>query len=202
MPLRLLKEKLMLYFHICSLPASSIAHQVLLQQELLHLPSLRDEVKHFLQRYEVTDVKSFSKAKWKVFVRDKIHQMGREYLLEGMRKYKKVDLLELSLKEYQLKEYFSSMTLEFSRLTFRRRSLTMNTCRMHYRNTQRFISDAFACFSCKSASPGPPKIDQLSHWVSCPRYSQFHISDSVIKSDVELCEIYKQVINYRRENEE
>ena len=150
----------------------------------------------------MTDVKSFSKAKWKVFVRDKIHQMGREYLLEGMRKYKKVDLLELSLEEYQLKEYFSSMTLEFSRLTFRRRSLTMNTCRMHYRNTQRFISDAFACFSCKSASLGPPKIDQLSHWVSCPRYSQFHKSDSVIKSDVELCEIYKQVINYRRENEE
>ena len=202
MPLRLLKEKLLLYFHICSLPASSIAHQVLLQQELLHLPSLRDEVKEFLHRYEVADVTSFTKAKWKVFVKDKIHEMGREYLLEGMRRYKKVDTLELSLEEYQMKDYFLTMTLEFSRLTFRSRSLTMNTCRMHYRNSQRNISDAFVCFSCKSSKPGHPKIDQLSHWVICPRYSQFHNSLSVIKSDVELCELYKKVINYSRENEE
>ena len=82
MHFRILKEKLLLYHHLFTLPQSSLAHQVLLQQELLHLPSLKDEVKGFLQKYEVSDLSIFSKQKWKVFVRVKIRELASEYLLE------------------------------------------------------------------------------------------------------------------------
>merc|ERR1711954_342884 len=89
--LRLLKEKLLLYHHISTLPEDALARQILETQEQLNFPSLRNEIIHFLSRYEVHDVKSYSKEKWKAFVRDKINHMNREYLETEMYKYKKID---------------------------------------------------------------------------------------------------------------
>ena len=54
-PLRILKEKLILYHHISCLPENSVSNQVLLIQERMSLPSLRDEVCEFLSKHEVID---------------------------------------------------------------------------------------------------------------------------------------------------
>ena len=195
MHLRILKEKLLLYHHIMILPTSSLAHQVLLQQESLHLPSLKDEVKMFLQKHDVYDLSLFSKQSWKVFVRVKIRELAREYLLEEMKQYKKVDVSSLCLEEFQMKEYFKTMNLSSSRINFRRRSLTMTSCRMSYRNEQRNISEAFVCIGCRS------KIDQLSHWTVCPSYLQFLPKKATELNDTELCHFYEKIINHRRDHE-
>ena len=89
MPMRILKEKLILYHHISCLPANSPALQILSIQERLHLPSLRDEIQSFLRKYEVVDVRQYSKEGWRRFVRSKVILLNREYIIEESKKYKK-----------------------------------------------------------------------------------------------------------------
>ena len=128
-PLRLLKEKLLLYHHVSTLPEESLARRILETQEELHFPSLRNEVVNFLTKYETHDVKSFSKEKWRDYVRVKIIEMDREALEKEMYKYKKIDATSLSLEEYGIKSYFKELSLEDSRIKFRERSSTMTSCR-------------------------------------------------------------------------
>ena len=73
-PLRILKEKLILYHHISCLPANSLSLKILQTQERMNWPSLRDEVKTFLNEFEVIDVNKFTKRGWKSFVSAKILQ--------------------------------------------------------------------------------------------------------------------------------
>ena len=63
MPMRILKEKVLLYHHISCLQKNSLAHQMMMVQEDLNFPSLRDEVKSFLYKFEITDVTQFSKKR-------------------------------------------------------------------------------------------------------------------------------------------
>merc|ERR1711935_536623 len=100
MPLLILKEKLLLYHHICSLPVHCTAHQVLLIQERLSFPSLRDEVEEFLRKFEIIDVRKFSKQSWKVFVREKILNMNREYIIDTSKKYKKLDYVSMGCEDF------------------------------------------------------------------------------------------------------
>ena len=101
--MRILKEKLMLYHHISNLSEESLAYKILNIQEQMNLPSLRNEVKMFLSKYNVIDVKSFNKLKWKTFVLEKIKELNREFLLEEMKKYKKLDIVDLSLEDLDSK---------------------------------------------------------------------------------------------------
>ena len=119
-------------------------------------------------------------------------------LLEEMQRYKKVDVLSLSLEDFEMKTYFKSMNIESSRIFFRHRSQTMTSCRTHYRSDERNISEVFNCFSCQSQ--GKSSIDQLSHWVSSDCYSHLKTEELSGSSDEALCEFYRKVIQFRREN--
>ena len=118
-PLRLLKEKLLLYHHISTLPEDTLARKILDIQEKLNFPSLRNEVINFLSRYEIHDVKIFSKEKWRAFVRNKINDMNREYLETEMHRYKKIDAIAMSLEDYGIKSYFTELSLEDLRIKLR-----------------------------------------------------------------------------------
>ena len=69
----------------------------------MYFPSLSNEVKNFLAKYKIIDVKLFSKLKWKAFVLEKIKELNREILLEEMKQYKEIDVVELSLEDFGLK---------------------------------------------------------------------------------------------------
>ena len=56
MPMRIWKEKLILYHHIACLPETAVAHQMMKVQEDLHFPSLRDDLEGFLAKFEVHNV--------------------------------------------------------------------------------------------------------------------------------------------------
>ena len=103
MPLRVLKEKLLLYHHISTLPETSLANQIMKTQERLCLPSLRKEILWFLAKYGIHDVKLYSKDKWKIFVKNSIRELNRNQLLESIKSYKKLDYLELALEDFERK---------------------------------------------------------------------------------------------------
>ena len=81
-PLRILKEKLLLYHHMSCLPDSALAKKIMMTQERLNYPSLKNEISHFLSKYEVVNIDSFWKATWRNLVRKKITEINRNYLIE------------------------------------------------------------------------------------------------------------------------
>ena len=88
-PLQILKEKLMLYYHICNLPKTALSFQVLKEQQRLKLPSVFDEIQPFLSKYGVSDITGFSKKDWSLFVKQKIDLENRNHILELSKNYKK-----------------------------------------------------------------------------------------------------------------
>ena len=72
MPMRILKEKVNLYFHISNLPEKAYAKRILKIQESYNWPSLRDEVRSFFNEFEIHDLKKFSKSQFKKLVSEKI----------------------------------------------------------------------------------------------------------------------------------
>ena len=104
MPLRILKEKLLLYHHISCLPKNSLAHMMMKTQEKLEFPSLRNEVHGFLAKFGIPDVTRFSKVGWKRFVKNSIHELNRIQLLDDIKQYKKLDFSELVSEEYKVKD--------------------------------------------------------------------------------------------------
>ena len=138
-PLRILKEKLLLYHHMSCLPDSALAKKIMMTQERLNYPSLKNEISHFLSKYEVVNVNSFSKATWRNLVRKKITEMNRNYLIEWSRSYKKLDYLSLANEEFGLKEYFTILGLDQARLKFRERAKCIKTCKVHFPSDWRNI---------------------------------------------------------------
>ena len=113
MPTRILREKLLLYHHLQCLSETSVAHQMLMIQEDLHLPSLRGEIEGFLCKFGISDVRMFSKEGWKKFVKESCIELSRTQILSDIRTYKKLDYLELALEEFKMKDYFHELNLEF-----------------------------------------------------------------------------------------
>ena len=190
MPLKILKEKLLLYWHIHNLPSSSVAHQAITIQERLNFPSLRDEIVHFLNKYEVVDVTQFSKESWKVFVNKNITDMNRNYILEHSKKYKKIDYYSMGCEEFGLKDYFLNLSLADGRLKFRERCKTMSTCKTDYPSDINNIRSLFSCQHCD-------EIDSVRlHWKYCIAYSHLRENRN-LNSDVDLCAYYRDIINMR-----
>ena len=88
----------------------------------MSFPSLYDDVKQFLFKYEIIDVNSYSKLNWKRLVADKTDMENRQYLIDWSRKYKKLDILSLECENFKFKDYFNKLNLAESRLKFRLRS--------------------------------------------------------------------------------
>ena len=190
--LRILKEKLTLYHHITCLPDSAVAHQVLLLEECLQLPSLLDEVAHFLNRYELSDVGKYSKREWKALVRNALNSENREFLIRKAQNYKKIDYLSMAAEEYGIKDYFLKFDLARARLKFRERSQCMTTCKLHFPSDKHNIETMFICPEDECLS-----IDSLSHWSRCIGYAHLRQSRD-LSDDFHLLSYYQDIINLRR----
>ena len=165
MPLRILKSKLLLYHHISHLSDSDISHRVLVQQQRLQLAGLHEDVSRFLNKYEVVDIKSYSKSEWSRFVNSKIEDENRDSLWERSKYYKKLDYLSLGCEDYEVKPYFHKLNLAQSRIKFWERSKTLKYCRTSHPSEESNLKVSLRCFHCN-------EIDLISHWYTCPRYSK------------------------------
>ena len=192
MSLRILKEKLSLYHHIKCLPQTAVAAQVLSVQEHLQLPGLYQDVQGFLAQHGVSDVRDFSKHKWKAFLKVKITELNRSYILEEIKSSKKLDYLSLASEKFEIKPYFLSLNLADSRMKHRERSKCMKTCRTHFPSDQGNINEMFRCYACN-------QIDGLVHWRTSDCYKHLREGKRLDK-DEELCDFYRGVIKLRQEN--
>ena len=174
------------------LQALHLSDKFLKIHEHFNFPSLRNEISRFLAKFEVVDVKSFTKEKWKQFVNRSILQLNRDQSIEEMKSMKKLDYIELSLEDFKLKDYFSELNLDLSRIKFRSRSLTMTSCATHYPSDDKFIKSMFEYKnSCGN-------IDGLTHWKYRNCFS--HLIPQNLEDDRQLCQFYKNIIQPRTES--
>ena len=122
-----------------------MAFQVLKTQEEFQLPSLRQEISSFFSKFQVLDVKSFTKDKWKVFVKRSIGELNRDHILNKLMTYKKLDFISIASEDFKIKDYFFNLNLDESRAMFRARSLTMTSCSTHYPSNPEFERNMFEC---------------------------------------------------------
>lgn len=195
--LRIMKEKLMLYHHISCLPKNSIALRIKDIQEKFCFPSLKEEILPFLSENMITDVTSFSKKNWKVFIDQKMKEENRRFILEGMKKYKKVDYWTLAAEEYELKPYFKSLSLSASRTKFRVQTQTVKSCRLHFPSNQQFIREMFVCPEpgCSEMKNQAP-LDSLQHWVRCSSYAEKR-KGMDLSDETQLLQYYQFIIKHR-----
>ena len=101
---------------------AALSRRVLDTQERHQLGGLSQDVRPFLARHQVIDIRSFSKTEWRKFVKRNLNIENRDFLIEWSEKYKKVDSLSLACEDYERKAYFDNLNLAQSRLKFRERS--------------------------------------------------------------------------------
>ena len=191
--MRILKEKLILFHHISCLPDTTVAKQVLSIQQHFNFRGLHEEVREFINKHQITDIRSFSKMDFKRYVREKIHSENREYLINWSKSYKKIDSLSLGCENYEFKKYFHELNLADSRIKFRERSSCMKTCRTMFPSDKENIKAMFQCYASSCS-----EIDILSHWKYCKVYSEIWKSKNLnLEKDSDLIRFYKEVIKSR-----
>ena len=55
-PMKVLKEKVLFFHYLATLPETSLANRMLTIQEKFNFPSIKDEVSGFLARHSIHDV--------------------------------------------------------------------------------------------------------------------------------------------------
>ena len=188
---RILKEKLLLFYHISCLPESAVARQVIEIQQHLHLRGLFEEVEGFLNRHKIVDIRIFSKKEWTSFIKRTIESENRDHLIETSKKYKKIDYLSMTNEEYEIKEYFFKYDLGRARLKFKERSKCMTTCKTHYPSDKLNLETMFLCPQQQCES-----IDTLLHWRKCLSYSHLR-ENKDLNNDFDLLSYYQAVISLR-----
>ena len=180
-------------------------------QEDLHFPSLRNEVKHFLAKYSVNDVKEHSKAGWKSFVTEKIKQCNREFSLNEMKRYKKIDYDDLVKEKYEMKEYFKTQNLQQARFLFRLSSLMVDGIRTHHSSKYRRRGIPLSCPSCSRPVttendnlvmvPIDAPRDDVKHIMTeCVKYEEMKENRDIFNSESDLISFFQDVLKYREEN--
>ena len=195
-PLRILKSKLLLYHHLCTLPEDSVAQKILFLQKSLNIKGFYNKVSSFLVENEIVDVSSFSKLEWKKFVGRKISLANRQSLIEDAKGYKKINALSLSVEEYKQKDYFSQLNLSQARMKFRERSLSLTVCKRHF-SSERFskgkydLKSLFLCEFCDLEM-----VENLSHLRCCPGYKIYHFQRD-LQVDSDLVAYFQDILQMR-----
>ena len=180
----------MLFHHISCLPEKAVARNILSVGQQLNLPGLHVDVDPFLLKHEIIDVTKFSKVEWKTHIVKILESENRKDLIQKARNYKKLDYISMSLEDYEIKDYFSSLDLEKARVRFKDRAQCLTTCRRQF--PSQFIRTGFDCPSCNTGS-----LDVISHWVRCPSHSIF-LKSRNLSIETDLTSFYLDVINYRK----
>ena len=115
---RIIMRKLNFYHHLKNQNKNSLAHIFMSIQSELKYPGLIVECEELLIKFGLGEKSptSFSKEAWKRMTRRKILNENRSYILQEMKRYKKMDYLELKEEPFGTKPYFKKMNVKDARL--------------------------------------------------------------------------------------
>ena len=200
MEFRILQKKLIFLHHLSHLPVSALAKEVFDIQTAQGLPGIWDDCKEFLARYEIHDIVQLCKLQFKRLEKEKIKEMNRTKLIELSRKkqYKKVDLADLAINDFDLKPYFRNLSIPDSKLKFKITCHMVPGVKMNFQSDKGFAKKLWVCEACKS--PGKlGLLDSQEHLLVCSAYERFRLGKDFDK-DEDLVEYVKCVLQERVQN--
>ena len=116
---------------------------------------------------------------------------NQENILNLMKSYQKVDYFERKNKNFEVKEYFKTMTLENSRVNFGLRNQMTRTIQSHFSSDKAYSKELWTCRDCKS------KIDSIFHAKNCIFFENLRQKYPNLDSDDQLVEYFKEIIKIR-----
>ena len=78
---RITKKKLTFYHHLINLPRNTLAREVTDIQETMAYPGLVTGYQNLIEKYELPDIRKFSKMQWKRLVKREIRNQNKLDLL-------------------------------------------------------------------------------------------------------------------------
>ena len=193
MKYRILKKKLLFLHHLETLDETSLANQFYKAQLSLKLPGLMDDCQSFLEKYDLVNIKSLPKIKWKKIVRRKIEELNKSDLLSKMTNLQKIDGESLAGETFKLKSYFKELNVTEARMKFHIRSSMVRSVKMNYPSDPQFKTDLWECQHCFC-------IDTQSHIIlTCPAYEELRVNKN-LENDKDLVQFFKEVLDIRDEN--
>ena len=197
MEFRILQKKLLFLHHLYNLPDTALAREVLAVQSEQGLPGIVDECNSFLAKFELFDLKQFSKFQFKKIVKQKIKMLNKSKLLEIARskQYKKVNFNDLSENDFNLKQYFKSMSIADSRLRFKVESQMVPLVKMNFQSDKQYTKELWVCDNC--LIPGEIGImDTQQHILGCSEFESLRQGRDLSK-DADLVAYFKDVLHAR-----
>ena len=160
---RILKNKLLFFFHLKSLPRDSMAARVLDQQEKFGLPGILKDIKPLLIHHKVSDVTKFTRNQWRNFINKEVSAMNKDKVIAEMKKKTKIIQGETLNENYEVKEYIYKVNVELARTRYRQRYFMLKYCKTNFLSDPSFKKEAYKCNFCSS-------ISSQSHLYTCSRY--------------------------------
>ena len=201
---RILMSKLLFFHHLANLPSESLASEffALQSNSQTNFPSIVTECNEMIEKWNLGDVSSYSKYRWKKVIRVKIFEMTESSLIESMKRYKKIDYLKCKEEGFSLKPYFKSMNISDSRMFYRVKYFLVPTIRLNYKQDKRYTAEKWLCPDCKSSQKKPSSSKEKNHYQHYPyhhdvvdddddyRDSQYHVQFKCVMNN-SLRQAYK-----------
>ena len=191
-------QKLLLLFHLCHLPDSSLAKQIyLLQKEQSLHEGLITECENHLREMNIySGPECFTKRGWAKLIKERIHSKNKDQLLNEMKNYKKIDYEKMKEEGYKEKPYLYNMTVSQARTFFAYRCSMISTIKMNFKNKKEF-RDTDGGFLCECGE----HLDSQSALLSCKLYTHLREGLQIHSSDKDLVKYVQLVIKERHEKE-
>ena len=192
-----MKEKLLLLFHLASLPETALAKEVyILQKQDKSLPGLVRECEEFMKILGIPDDPTvFSKATWKKKILEAVHLKNKRDLLTLLESYKKLDSDKIREEEYGQKTYLKSMNISSARTLFSARASMLSTVKANFKNDARYAAVDYMC-ECGD------HVDTQSDLLTCALYEKHREGLDLLNSDDHLVKYYQLVIQERLKERE
>ena len=192
---RILKNKLIFYHHLATLPSSSLAQEIFSPQESLELPGLATECQDFLITNRIDRVKLYSKLEWKRHIKNIVCRMVEDDLRTDSLASKKINFTGES---FGRKHYIGEMKTNDGRLMFKYRSRMTPEVQMNFMSNTDYARDMWTCTGCKTVENEKSwKKDSQEHILICPGYSELR-QNKDLTSDGDLVAYFREVILLRQ----
>ena len=152
------------------------------------------EYQNLIEKYELPDIRKFSKIQWKRLVKEKITKQNRLDLLGRIKSgFKKLDYNTLCEEKFEIKDYFKALNLPDARLKFSLRTKMTKTVQMNFKGNPRYAKNGWKCLECDTS-------DTQDHIVRCRSYQDIRIGKD-LNSDKDLVDYFRAVIKMREKAE-
>ena len=144
---RIMEKKLLFLHHVASLPDTALAKEIYNVQVQLALPGLVQECEEFLVKCQITDVRNYSKCRWKTLVKFNIREYNKSDILQHIKTqgYKKLNYEEMENDSFRVKPYLSNLNITDARLRFKIDCGMTTTIKMNFQSDTQHARDLWTC---------------------------------------------------------